>query len=116
MSDRATYQANAVAHFDISGADDTALRRFYGDLLDWQVDPKGPGYAVVHTPGGLAGSIVGDPQPGVTLGIAVEDLEQTVSQATELGGTVLMPPTDNGWVTKAQIKDPAGNVLTLIQK
>jgi predicted enzyme related to lactoylglutathione lyase len=115
MSDKAVHQANAVVHFDISGADDSALRRFYGDLLNWHVEPKGPGYAVVHTPGGLAGSIVGDPQPAVTLGIAVENLEQAVGRATELGGTVLMPPTDNGWVTKAQIKDPAGNVLTLIQ-
>lgn len=116
MSDETVHQANAVVHFDISGGDDETLRRFYGDLLDWHVEPKGPGYAVVNTPGGLAGSIVGDAQPGVTLGIAVEDLERTVGQATELGGTVLMPPTDNGWVTKAQIKDPAGNVITLIQK
>ncbi len=66
MSDRAMYQANAVVHFDISGADDDALRRFHGGLLDWHVDPKGPGYALVHTPGGLAGSIVGDSQPGAT--------------------------------------------------
>jgi predicted enzyme related to lactoylglutathione lyase len=116
MSVRSTYQANTVVHFDISGADDGALQRFYGDLLNWHVDPQGPGYALVQTPGGLAGSIVSDPQPAVTLGIAVEDLERTVSQATELGGTVHMPPTDNGWVTKAQIKDPEGNILTLIQR
>ena len=25
------------------------------------------------------------------------------------------PPTDNGWVVKGQVKDPAGNLLTLIQ-
>ena len=80
MSDKAVRQANAVVHFDISSADDIALRRFYGDLPSWQVEPKGPGYAVVRTPGGLAGSIVSDPRP------------------------------------KAQIKDPAVNVLTLIQK
>ena len=91
MSDRAVHQTNAVVHFEISGADDDVLRRFYGDLLGWHVDPKGPGYALVHTPGGLAGAIVA-------------------------GGTVLMPPTDNGWVTKAQIQDLAGNVLTLIQR
>jgi hypothetical protein len=24
--------------------------------------------------------------------------------------------TDNGWVRKAQVRDPAGNILTLIQK
>jgi hypothetical protein len=26
-----------------------------------------------------------------------------------------MPATDNGWVHKAQVRDPAGNLLTLIQ-
>jgi predicted enzyme related to lactoylglutathione lyase len=31
------------------------------------------------------------------------------------GGKVLLPKTDNGWVKKAQIADPAGNALTLIQ-
>ncbi len=115
MSERSTHQFNAVVHFDISGTDDGALQQFYGGLLGWQIDPKGPGYALVQTPGGLAGSIVGGEQSSVTLGIAVEDLERAVGHATELGGTVHMPPTDNGWVVKAQIKDPAGNILTLIQ-
>ena len=27
-----------------------------------------------------------------------------------------MPPTDNGWVVKAQVRDPAGNTLTLIEQ
>jgi predicted enzyme related to lactoylglutathione lyase len=31
------------------------------------------------------------------------------------GATVLMPPTKNGWVTKAQIADPCGNVMTVLQ-
>jgi len=26
-----------------------------------------------------------------------------------------MPPTDNGWVAKAQLQDPAGNLVNLIQ-
>jgi predicted enzyme related to lactoylglutathione lyase len=112
MSER---RANAVAHFDISGPDDGALRSFYGDLLGWQVSPKGPGYALVETPGGLGGAIVGAERPGVTLGVVVADIERTVRAAAELGGVVVMPPTDNGWVTKAQVTDPVGNVLTLIQ-
>jgi predicted enzyme related to lactoylglutathione lyase len=108
-------RANAVVHFDISGPDDEDLRRFYGGLLDWQVDAKGPGYALVRTPGGLRGAIVGSEQPGLTLGVAVPDLDQAVQNAVDLGGAVVMPPTDNGWVTKAQVADPAGNLLTLIQ-
>jgi predicted enzyme related to lactoylglutathione lyase len=105
----------AVVHFDISGSDDEELHRFYGDLLGWQISPKGPGYALAQTPGGLAGAIADAEQPGVTLGVAVRDLDQAVRRATELGGDVVMPSTDNGWVVKAQVSDPAGNVLTLIQ-
>lgn len=46
----------------------------------------------------------------------VANLDSAISEAEELGGSVVMPPTDNGWVTKAQVADPAGNVLTLIQQ
>jgi predicted enzyme related to lactoylglutathione lyase len=28
----------------------------------------------------------------------------------------VMPVTDNGWVRKAQVADPAGNIITLIQE
>ncbi|MEV4379257.1 VOC family protein [Streptosporangium sp. NPDC049644] len=115
MNEQTARPANAVAHFDISGPDDAGLHRFYGDLLDWQIDRKGPGYALVRTPGGLGGAIVETEQAGVALGVVVPDLEQAVRRAAELGGAVAMPPTDNGWVVKAQVKDPAGNVLTLIQ-
>ena len=40
------------------------------------------------------------------------DLDQVAGRA---GGAVVMEPTDNGWVTKAQVTDPAGNVVTLIE-
>jgi predicted enzyme related to lactoylglutathione lyase len=46
----------------------------------------------------------------------VDDLSAAVERATALGGTVVMPPTDNGWVVKAQVTDPAGNPVTLIQR
>jgi predicted enzyme related to lactoylglutathione lyase len=115
MSDQDVRAANAVVHFDISGPDDEGLRRFYGDLLDWEIVSKGPGYALVQTPGGLRGGIVEADRPAVTLGVAVPDLDQTLRRVTELGGAVVMPPTDNGWVLKAQVADPSGNLLTLIQ-
>jgi predicted enzyme related to lactoylglutathione lyase len=112
-----TDTANAVVHFDISGPDETRLHQFYTGLLDWKVDPQGPGYALVETPGGLRGSLVeSETPPAVTLGVGVSDLAATVDHATRLGGTVVMPPTDNGWVVKAQVQDPAGNLLTLIQQ
>jgi predicted enzyme related to lactoylglutathione lyase len=116
MSENSTaHPANAVVHFDITGPDEAPLRRFYSELLGWQVQPKGPGYALVATPTGLGGAIVEDERPSVVLGIAVADLDAAVKQAEQLGATVVMPATDNGWVTKAQLQDPAGNLVNLIQ-
>ena len=54
--------------------------------------------------------------PSVTIGVAVDDLDQAVAAAIASGGSVEMPPTDNGWVVKAQVRDPAGNLLTLIAR
>ena len=116
MSDDNTPQvANAIVHFDITGPDEAPLRRFYAELLGWQVQPKGPGYALVATAGGLVGSIVEQERASVVLGIAVADLDAAVKQAEQLGATIVMPPTDNGWVAKAQLQDPAGNLVNLIQ-
>jgi predicted enzyme related to lactoylglutathione lyase len=106
---------NAVVHVDIAGPDEEPLRRFYADLLGWQVQPQGPGYALVETPGGLRGAIVEQERASVVLGVAVADLDASVRRAGHLGATIVMPPTDNGWVTKAQLRDPAGNLVTLIQ-
>jgi predicted enzyme related to lactoylglutathione lyase len=110
-----SHTANAVVHVDIAGPDEGPLRRFYADLLGWRVEPQGPGYALVTTPGGLRGAIVEQERAAVVLGVAVPDLGAALERAEHLGAAVVMPPTDNGWVTKAQLRDPAGNLLTLIQ-
>ena len=105
-----------IVHVDIAGPDEAALQRFYRDALGWTVDPKGPGYALVGTPAGSPdGAIVESDEPSVTLGVAVPDLDAAVERAVGVGGELTMPPTDNGWVVKAQVRDPAGNLLTLIQ-
>jgi predicted enzyme related to lactoylglutathione lyase len=106
-----------IVHFDIGGPDEGALHRFYSGVLDWRVEPQGPGYALVRTPdGGPDGALVEGEDASLTLGVAVDDLEGAVARATEHGGHVLMPPTDNGWVTKALVADPAGNRIALIAR
>jgi predicted enzyme related to lactoylglutathione lyase len=104
-----------LAHFEILGPDDDALVAFYRDLLGWPTDDRGPGYTLIRPDGGPNGAIVESPDNGVTLGATVGDLDAAVARAAELGGQVLMPPTDNGWVTRALVADPAGNTLSLIQ-
>ena len=108
--------SDAIVHIDISGPDAPAQQRFYAELFDWKVDEKGPGYALVRTPEGSPdGALIEADAGGVSFGVAVADLNRAVERAASLGGTVVMPPTDNGWVVKAQVRDPAGNLVTLIQ-
>jgi predicted enzyme related to lactoylglutathione lyase len=104
-----------IGHFDVSGPELDALSSFYSDVFGWEVASRGPGYAQVKTPQ-LDGALAETPEPSLTIGIVVDHLDAALEQATRSGGSIVMPATDNGWVTKAQVQDPAGNVLTLIQR
>jgi predicted enzyme related to lactoylglutathione lyase len=105
--------ANAIGHFDIAGPDGAALTRFYSGLFGWTADPKGPGYTLMQTPG-PDGAIVESEVAALTIGIVVPDLDHALGLTTRYGGRIVMPATDNGRVRKAQVADPAGNVVTLI--
>jgi predicted enzyme related to lactoylglutathione lyase len=104
-----------IAHFEIQGPGDTGVASFYRELLGWRIDARGEGYAMVDREApGVGGAIADADQSRVVLGVTVTDLDATVARVAALGGEVLMPPTDNGWVTKALVTDPAGNQLSLI--
>lgn len=108
--------SSAAAHFDAAGPELEPLQRFYSAVFGWQVEPKGPGYALVRTSEGSAdGALVEAEEPSLVLGVVVGDLEAALAAAQQADGQVVMPATDNGWVVKAQIADPAGNRVTLIQ-
>ena len=113
---RKPHTLNGFGHFDIAGPDLAPLVGFYGKLFGWEIAPQGPGYAMVATPEGSPnGAIVETEQPSLTFGVVVPDLDAALLSAVEHGGKVVLPRTNNGWVSKAQIADPAGNVLTLLQ-
>lgn len=113
---RKTHTPNGLGHFDIAGPELAPLARFYNTLFGWDVTPRGPGYAMVATPeGGPNGAIVETPEASLVLGVVVPDLDAALAAAAREGGAVVLPKTDNGWVRKAQIADPAGNTLTLIE-
>lgn len=106
---------NGIAHFDVFGPEPEALHAFYARVFGWEIDVKGPGYALVRTPEGAPdGAVVEAERAGLTVGVVVPDLDAAVAAAEAAGGTVVMPPTDNGWVVKAQVADPAGNRMSLI--
>jgi predicted enzyme related to lactoylglutathione lyase len=91
------------------------LEQFYAGVFDWQVDRKGPGYALLNTPEGTPDGAISEAEAaGIVIGIVVPDLEEALDKVLRAGGQIVMPVTDNGWVRKAQVADPAGNRLTLI--
>ena len=110
------HMPNTVAHFDVAGPNLDRLRSFYSEVFGWAVAVRGPGYAAVTTPAGSAdGALIESEEAALTIGIVVPKLARSLDLAVTQGGAITMPETDNGWVVKAQITDPAGNRLTLIQ-
>ncbi len=59
---------------------------------------------------------LGDDQPDVPahwgITFAVDDADLLAEKAAELGGTVVMPPTDMPWVRMSVITDPQGATFT----
>lgn len=106
-----------LGHFDVCGPDIDSLASFYRDVLGWAPQPRGPGYASLDTPPGtVRGALVESETTAITIGIVVPDLDATLARVARCDGRIHMPPTDNGWVRKAQVRDPAGNLITLIEE
>ena len=86
---------NTVMHWQLLSTDPDTAAAFYGTLFDWKVSAaNGMGYRTVTTGGTLDGGIWPAP-PGaaeaVQLYIEVDDIDDTLARAVELGGSVIMP-------------------------
>jgi predicted enzyme related to lactoylglutathione lyase len=111
----------AVAWFEVTGKDGTALQGFYGKLFDWQVQDagNGSGYGLVAaTDKGIGGGI-GRAQDGgqgqVTFYVEVDDPAAYLQKVEELGGQTIVPPTELAQfgLTFAFFADPEGHVVGL---
>lgn len=120
-----------VVHFEISGEDPDALRRYYGELFGWEFDlgratveevsaqgaygfveratlPDGTGI-----PGGIGGG-PGYPARAVFY-VFVPDVEQALQKAERLGGTRVMGPAraQGRDLVVAHFTDPEGALIGL---
>jgi predicted enzyme related to lactoylglutathione lyase len=90
-----------VVHAEIRSADPDRTRAFFGSLFGWTYPTEGafPGYTFVDTgvPDSLYLAI--SPRQGdddlVTFFIGVDDIADTLAQATKIGGRVVQERT--GW-------------------
>ena len=103
-----------------------AAKRFYTELLGWQLkesNAAGMAYHEIVAPngehiGGLyqMGAEYGDAPAHWMAYVAVEDVDATAGRVEELGGKVCVPPTDIPTVGRfSVINDPSGATLSLIK-
>ncbi len=113
---------NPVVHFEIASQDGQRLREFYQALFGWKIAPSNTeGYGSISTGGGagIDGSLH-EEQHGpieITFYVEVPDLEAALQEAERVGGkTILAPVSIGGDRTLAQIEDPEGHVIGLLQR
>jgi len=116
----------AFSWFELMTSDVAAAKDFYVKLFGWKTEESpmegGQPYTVIKIADeAVAGMMTTPPQaegtpPMWSIYITVEDVDATAKKTQELGGTVLMPPTDIPKVGRfCVIQDPQGAVLCPIQ-
>jgi predicted enzyme related to lactoylglutathione lyase len=108
-----------LATTDVEGA-----KKFYTALLGWTTEPapmEGMEYTLVKVGEERVAGIMsnqcsgGEIKPQWGVYITVDDVDATAAKAGELGGKVLMPPTDIPQVGRfAVLMDPQGVMFSVI--
>jgi predicted enzyme related to lactoylglutathione lyase len=104
--------ANAVNYFEIGSPDPAASEAFYGGLFAWNVsEPAMPArYSMIDEhKGGLWDTTEMGAATWAIFYVQVEDVQNTIAHAQELGASVVIPMIDNGQIEFAHLTDPHGN-------
>jgi predicted enzyme related to lactoylglutathione lyase len=109
---------------ELTTTDPSAAAEFYGKLLGWtfeSMDMAGGTYRVVKVGDTAVAGIMGQPlgappmPPAWGTYVTVDNLDECVKRAAELGGKQIVPPSDVPGVGRfAVIQDPQGAVLSLM--
>jgi predicted enzyme related to lactoylglutathione lyase len=115
------FSLNELITTDLNSA-----KEFYGELLGWTFTETktiyGNPYLVIHKEGTLVGGMMlkegnvpDDVSPCWDPYITVEDVEASAKKVEELGGEVILPPTDlPNFGRFCVVKDPQGISFNLI--
>lgn len=115
-------EQGAFSWFELSTPDLDGSRAFYSRLFGWKTEPwsGAEDYALIKVGGREVGGMTplrpGQRKPaGWGAYVTVTDVDATAAKAGELGGVVLVPPTDIPRVGRfCVIQDPQGAVITAI--
>ena len=108
--------AHPVIHAEIRSEDPDATRAFFAALFGWTYsDGAFPGYSFVDT--GVEGAIptaIGPLQGGQDVAlffVGVNDVDETLRRAEELGGRIIQPVQTVPGVTFGVFADAQGHVV-----
>ena len=102
-----------IVFFDVAGLDTATLRRFYSQVLGWDIDDDRRFRVVVASP--LEGSLREDP-PEQRLYVGVEDVAATLNEVVRFGGVVDQGRFEvPGVAVLGLFRDPAGNPVGLVE-
>ena len=123
-----TFTPGAFCWTELMTRDVAAAKKFYRALLDWELtdqDMAGFTYTTIKPPGmersiggmmQMAGPQFEGVPPHWMPYIAVASVEETAKKCVELGGTIVMPPTEIPNVGRfCVIEDPTGATISLFQ-
>ncbi|MEA2457074.1 MAG: uncharacterized protein QOC95_46 [Thermoleophilaceae bacterium] len=116
-----------VVHFEIVGKDGEKLQSYYSQMFGWEIDANNPmKYGTIAREGNVTADGVGigggiGPAPEgydghVTFYVGVPDVEASLAQAAELGGTRMMGPDKvMEGVEIGLFLDPEGHTIGLFK-
>ncbi|MDI3419035.1 VOC family protein [Streptomyces luteolus] len=106
----------AVNYFEIGSPDPQAARRFYGSLFKWNFGDPDQGYQMINNgQGGLWDSSAAGGAHWAIFYVQVDDVQEVIGRAEELGATVAVPLVDGGSLRFAHLVDPEGNRFAVWQ-
>lgn len=114
--------ANPIVHWELVGPDGEAMASFYRDLFGWESEAV-PGfdqyYMVAREHAGIGGAVGkgSDEMPAyITMYVEVPSIDEHLARIEAAGGGTVVPRTEiPGTVVFAMFRDPAGNIMGLVE-
>ena len=112
---------NPIIHWEFVVPNADKARAFYRKIFDWRFDDKAfPGYTIIDTGADPSGALTtaphAAPMAGLNTYFEVSNLKATLHNVVELGGKILVPPTDIPSVgAYAMFADPVGVAVGILQ-
>lgn len=113
---RNTLRHGAVCYLQIPMSDVAASSSFYEHVFGWEIEGSHPSFEAP----GLLGQFVDDrpaaPDGGLLAWISVDGIDEALASVEAAGGSVVEAPSEDGTERLlATVRDPAGNVLGLVE-